>query len=201
MFRITDFIIANALSVIAKLTLQSQVENLLATTERIKTVRESVCTPEDMSMLVRALVIAEDRRFFSHQGIDTRGLIRAIYLYLKSGKIQGASTITQQLVRVMTHDYRRSLRRKAKEMCLACAIDSEVSKETQAELYLRVAYYGWRMTGCVQAKRHLGYTSPLTAAAAASIVARLRYPESNHPSPAQMERIRQRARYIEVQIK
>lgn len=201
MFRITDFIVANTLSVIAKLTLRSQVGSLLAYTKRIETVKESVCTSEDMSMLIQALVIAEDRRFFSHQGIDTRGLIRAIYLYLKSRKIQGASTITQQLVRVITHDYRRSFRRKAKEMCLACAIDSKVSKETQAELYLRIAYYGWRMTGCLQAKRHLGYTSPLTAAAAASIVARLRYPEPNHPSSAQMARIRQRARYIEIQIK
>jgi len=200
-FRISDFIVAKTLSVIAKLTLTIQVENLLASTGQINTVEEFVCTPEDMSMLVRALIIAEDRRFFSHQGIDTRGLIRVVFLYLKSREVQGASTITQQLVRVLTHDYRRSLRRKAKEMCLACAIDSEVSKETQAELYLRIAYFGWHMTGCIQAKRHLGYGSPLTAATAASIVARLRYPEPSHPSAAQLGRIRQRTRYIESQIK
>lgn len=152
-------------------------------------------------MLVQALVIAEDRRLFFHHGVDTRGLTRAFLLYLRTGEIQGASTITQQLVRVLTHDYRRSWRRKAKEMCLACALDRVVSKESQATLYLRIAYYGWRMTGCAQAKRHLGYTSPLNPHAAANIVARLRYPEPNHSSPAQLERIRRRARYIEVQIK
>lgn len=167
---------------------------------QLMSVKETACSPEDISLLVRALIIAEDRRFLFHHGVDTRGLIRAFLLYLRTGEIQGASTITQQLVRVITQDYRRSLRRKAKEMCLACAIDRLVAKETQATLYLRVAYYGWRMTGCAQAKRQLGYISPLKATAAANIVARLRYPEPNHASPAQLERIRRRARYIEVQI-
>lgn len=151
----------------------------------------------DVQVLTKALVVAEDRRFYQHAGVDSRGLFRAISVFIRIRSVQGASTITQQLVRVLTHDYRRKVARKLKEMCLACAIDRKVSKAEQAALYLRVGYFGWQMNGLVQASRRLRCRSPLSAAAAAAVVARLRYPEPHNPNARQRERIERRAKYIE----
>jgi membrane carboxypeptidase/penicillin-binding protein len=151
--------------------------------------------------LIRALVIAEDRRFYAHEGVDTRGLFRALCILVRSGPVQGASTITQQLVRVLTNDYRRSLRRKIKEMCLACAVHHSVPKEAQAVLYLQIGYFGWQMNGLVQARRRLQCTSALSVADAAALVARLRYPEPQHATELQQLRIERRANYIRASMK
>lgn len=150
----------------------------------------------DLDVLIHALVAAEDRRFLSHYGVDSRGLARALLLFFTRRKIQGASTITQQLVRVLTKDYRYSVRRKFKEMCLACAVDREISKRTQASIYLSVAYFGWRMNGATQAWHRLRLASPLSPLTAASLIARLRYPEPRETTPQYLEKLSRRARYV-----
>lgn len=150
----------------------------------------------DLEMLTHALVAAEDRRFFSHLGVDSKGLLRALILLLTRRKIQGASTITQQLVRVLTKDYRYSVRRKLKEMCLACALDRKISKKSQASIYLSIAYFGWRMNGAAQARQRLRLTSPLSPQTAASLVARLRYPEPREATPQYLEKLNRRTRYV-----
>lgn len=168
--------------------------------EIASSVPESNLSDKDLDVLIRALVAGEDRRFFVHRGIDSRGVIRALLTYVRTHRVQGASTITQQLVRVLTQDYQRSFARKVKEMCVACAIDLRVSKRTQALTYLRVAYYGWRMNGLSQALVRLECASPITPTCAAKVIARLRYPEPQHASPEQATRIAKRAAYIYRQI-
>ena len=71
---------------------------------------------EDYAKLVRFLVVAEDHRFYSHSGYDVIGICRAFYKNVFRGKREGASTIEQQLVRVLTEDYRYSFRRKINEI-------------------------------------------------------------------------------------
>jgi len=154
----------------------------------------------DLDVLIRALVAGEDRRFLVHYGVDSKGLARAAILLLTRKKLQGASTITQQLVRVLTNDYRYSLYRKFKEMCLACVVDRAVSKRTQAVLYIRIAYFGWQMNGVAQAWMRLQMATPLSSSAAALLIARLRYPEPRQTTAEYLERLNRRGRYIAALI-
>jgi|GEM_PF-526701 len=142
------------------------------------------------------LISVEDRRYFSHPGCDVRGIFRALYVFLCKGRIEGASTIEQQLVRVLTGRYERTLRRKLVEIILAMLLSADKSKDEIARLYLSVAYYGWRMKGyrqaCVRICRDPYQPNPYELAA---IIARLRYPESRKASGVRRSMIHTRARY------
>ena len=194
--RWSDCLLAATLAAMGRRLYRSDAQSLVLEIERLSKSALVHCTKMDIDMLGRALVSGEDRRFRSHPGIDTRGLIRALLIRFRGGALQGASTITQQLVRVLTRDYRLSVRRKFREMCLACVIDRAVAKDVQISAYLRVGYFGWRMTGCDQAVKRLRLASPLDAPAAAEVVARLRYPQPRNPTDRQLTRVRQRAAYI-----
>lgn len=196
MFALFDSAAAYALRYAANWFFPNQLSALKLAIARLDAKAAEIPNDADLDALVRALVAAEDRRFFTHRGVDSRGLARAAVLFFKSKRVQGASTITQQMVRVLTNDYRYSVKRKFKEMCLACAVDRDISKRTQATLYIRIAYYGWRMNGVEQAWRQLRLSSPLDPSTAALLVARLRYPEPKETTPSYLEKLNQRARYI-----
>ena len=98
-----------------------------------------------------ALVLAEEKRYCDHSGVDPIGIARAIWQTLFIGNRQGASTIEQQLVRSLTHDYRKSIVRKFKEIVLASRIHRELDKERILIAYITVAYCGWRMNGIKEA--------------------------------------------------
>ena len=99
--------------------------------------------------LIQAVLGAEDKRFFSHPGIDWRAIGRALIKNLKAGRIlQGGSTITQQLVRnVILRNTRRTISRKVAEACVALALESVVPKEQILEAYLNSAYFGHGIYG------------------------------------------------------
>src|SRR5437763_16327227 len=79
--------------------------------------------------LVHAVIAIEDRRFYSHHGIDLRGILRAASHDLYGdGGIEGASTITQQLVRMSYLSLERSLRRKVQEVILALWLETRLTK-------------------------------------------------------------------------
>src|SRR5206468_2968300 len=91
--------------------------------------------------LLQAVLAAEDHRFFDHRGIDLRGLLRAAWVNLRSGRVaQGGSTITQQLVKNRLLDPKRTLRRKLDEAWLATLIEWRYSKERILEAYLNDVY-------------------------------------------------------------
>jgi penicillin-binding protein 1A len=149
------------------------------------------------SGLLQALVAGEDRRFFRHSGLDTIAVVRAAWQFAAYRRIQGASTIEQQLVRTLTGRYERSLRRKAREMLLATCVGDDLDKPQIALTYLLVAHYGWGMMGVVQACRRLGYDpSTLSRNQAASLVARLKYPQPQGSNPVWEQRVARRARHI-----
>lgn len=148
-----------------------------------------------------ALVLAEDKRFFSHGGVDPIGIARAIFQLVARRRLQGASTIEQQLVRVLTSDYRRSIGRKIKEIILATRLVQLASKEQIAAMYLQSAYMGWQMTGIEQASVRLKIDlKQPTPEDAARLVARIRHPEPHRPNSTRVELIRRRTEWIHSEL-
>lgn len=96
-------------------------------------------------VLRKAILATEDPRFFNHGGIDFRGILRAIkenVLGHRGGRLQGGSTITQQLARSLFFTNEQTVRRKLKEIFLSIQIDKKYSKEKIFEMYCNQFYLG-----------------------------------------------------------
>jgi penicillin-binding protein 1B len=95
------------------------------------------------AVLLNAVTATEDQRFFDHNGIDWRGICRALWIDLQQGEIvQGGSTITQQLIKNSFLTNERSWRRKVKEAAMALILESRLSKEEIFALYCNDVYLG-----------------------------------------------------------
>ena len=96
--------------------------------------------------VINAFLSAEDKNFFSHPGVDAKGVLRAIVNNIKnvltSKRLEGASTITQQVAKNFLLTNEVSLNRKIKEAILAFRIERALSKERILELYLNQIYLG-----------------------------------------------------------
>jgi penicillin-binding protein 1A len=98
--------------------------------------------------LKEAVVAVEDRRFYEHSGLDSKGIVRAIYNNLRAGsKAEGASTITQQLARTLFLSNEKSYTRKIKEAFIANAIEGKYTKEAILNMYLNEIYMGRGCSG------------------------------------------------------
>ncbi|MBI5167670.1 MAG: PBP1A family penicillin-binding protein, partial [candidate division NC10 bacterium] len=96
--------------------------------------------PKDLK---NAILAVEDQRFYKHKGVDPRGILRAIYTNLRAGRlVEGGSTITQQLAKVLFLTPEKSLSRKVKEILLAIEIEKKYGKEKILELYFNQIYFG-----------------------------------------------------------
>jgi penicillin-binding protein 1A len=105
--------------------------------------RTPVTIDEIAPAMKEAIVAIEDRRFFEHEGVDYRGILRAAFGNAVSGEVeQGASTLTMQLARGLFLNDERTYTRKLREAILARKIDSTLSKEKILELYLNEVYFG-----------------------------------------------------------
>ena len=94
-------------------------------------------------MLIKALIATEDTRFYSHLGLDLRGIIRATYRNFRARRVvEGGSTLTQQLAKVLFLTPDRSYSRKFKEMILALRIEQRYTKQEILLLYLNQIYFG-----------------------------------------------------------
>jgi membrane peptidoglycan carboxypeptidase len=89
-----------------------------------------------------AVVAAEDRTFWTNSGIDPKGIIRAAFNDARGGATQGASTITQQYVKIFYLTQERSLSRKVHEAILSLKLQKQLSKEKILEGYLNTIYFG-----------------------------------------------------------
>src|SRR5262249_45764341 len=102
----------------------------------------------------KAFIAAEDRRFYQHKGIDERGLIRAFIANLaQSGRPQGGSTITQQIVKNLLVGDDLTYERKIREMVTASRVERTLSKPEILELYLNSVYLGRGSWGIELASR------------------------------------------------
>ena len=102
----------------------------------------------------KAFIAAEDRRFFQHRGIDERGLIRAFIGNLAaSGRPQGGSTITQQIVKNLLVGEDLTYERKIREMIVATRVERSLSKPEILELYLNSVFLGRSSWGIELAAR------------------------------------------------
>ncbi len=105
--------------------------------------REPVPFERLPKVLINAVLAAEDHDFFSHSGISIRGIVRSLVVNLLNGrKVQGASTITQQLVKLLFFDGRKTFERKLKEQFYALLVERQCTKEQILEIYLNHVYLG-----------------------------------------------------------
>ncbi|WP_333085339.1 MULTISPECIES: penicillin-binding protein 1A [unclassified Microcoleus] len=105
--------------------------------------RDKLKLKEIPELLVQAFIAIEDRRFYQHRGVDYQGIVRSIVSNLIARDlVQGGSTITQQLARVVFLNQERSIRRKVREALLAQKIERELSKDQVLERYLNLVYLG-----------------------------------------------------------
>jgi penicillin-binding protein 1A len=105
--------------------------------------------------LVNAVVATEDRKFFEHNGIDFWSIFRASIANFRAGRtVQGGSTITQQLAKIMFLSSERTLGRKIKEALLALQIEHKYSKQQILSLYLNKAYMGSGIFGVSAASKY-----------------------------------------------
>jgi len=142
-----------------------------------------------------AVIATEDRRFYSHWGIDPIGIARAIVQNYRRGRIvEGGSTITQQLTKVLFLTPDKSLERKLKEAVLAIELERRYSKDRILEMYLNQVYFGHGAYGVEAAARtYFGKpVSSLTVREAVLIAGLPRAPSSyspfEHPDAAKRRR-------------
>ncbi len=118
-------------------------ELLIGRTESKRTGNEVLAFDAIPENLKNAIIVAEDQRFFSHFGVDPRGIFRAAIKNIKGNEVkQGGSTITQQLVKNTFLSPERSFRRKFAEAFLALALENHMSKEEIFALYCNEIYLG-----------------------------------------------------------
>jgi penicillin-binding protein 1A len=104
---------------------------------------EAVPVGELPPYLIKAFLATEDRRFFEHRGVDLRGALRALRANLRAnGRVEGGSTITQQLAKNLFLTPEQTYLRKAKEAMLALWLEGRYSKEQILSLYLNRIYFG-----------------------------------------------------------
>ncbi|UCE20143.1 MAG: PBP1A family penicillin-binding protein [Gemmatimonadota bacterium] len=145
--------------------------------------------------LIQAVIDMEDRRFWNHWGISLRDIARALWIDLKAmRKVQGASTLTQQLARNLFLTLEQTMTRKMREMLVAVRIEKTYSKEEILEMYLNQQYLGHGAYG-VQSAAQLYFSKnveELGLAECALIAGMLKAPHHysplDHPLRAQSRR-------------
>ncbi|MBI4251929.1 MAG: PBP1A family penicillin-binding protein [Candidatus Tectomicrobia bacterium] len=139
----------------------------------------------------QAAVAVEDERFYRHWGVDPWGILRAALANLRSGGIsEGASTITQQLVRLLTLQRERSLKRKVVEAIVSIRLEMALTKDQILERYLNQVYFGRGAYGVAAAARTYfnkdasALTVPEAALLAGLIQAPGRFRPFDNPGPS-----------------
>jgi len=148
-------------------------------------------------LLIKAVLAAEDKRFFAHSGVDLKRLMRAVVSLINGERPQGASTITMQMARNFFLTPERTFIRKFKEILLSLKIENEFTKEEILVLYLNKIFFGHRAYG-VQAAAQVYYGKDivdLTLAELAMLAALPKAPSAKNPL-ANLEQALERRNYV-----
>lgn len=173
--------------------------NVLASWTDSERLVRTVLTAEEIPDVMRhAILSAEDGSFYEHRGLDFVGLIRAIYINIRRGELsQGASTITQQVVKNLVLSPERSIRRKVQEAILAWKLDANLGKDELLTIYLNEIFFGVHFYGVEEASQYyFGHSARELELAEAALIAGLvqspnRYNPYRHP-----DRALERRRYV-----
>jgi penicillin-binding protein 1A len=155
------------------------------------------------SVLVDAVVAAEDRRFYEHRGVDVRGIARAAVRNAESGgTTQGGSTITQQLVKNTLVTPERTYRRKVREAALAMGLERTLTKDQILERYLNTVYFGQGAYGAGAASRvYFGHAATrLSLAEAALLAGLIRSPSRADPVKHPKAAVARRAQVLAAMV-
>jgi len=149
-------------------------------------------------LVKQAFISAEDKSFYSHNGVDPEGVMRALSVLAQGGRhVQGASTITQQVAKNFLVGNERSIERKIREALISFRIEAAYSKDRILELYLNEIYLGLGNYGVAAAA--LNYfnksVNELTLAEAAYLAALPKGPNNYHPFQHR-ERAIERRNYV-----
>jgi 1A family penicillin-binding protein len=131
-------------------------EIFAATGERLMVIggREVVPLNRISPFFIKAVIATEDHRFWEHHGLDKLRTLKALWVTLfERGRIQGASTITQQLAKNLFFSYRQTYMRKFRELLVALQIETQYSKREILEAYLNQIPFGVGAYGVEQAAR------------------------------------------------
>ncbi len=142
-----------------------------------------------------ATVAVEDSRFRSHPGVDPIGIVRSLWVnYERGRRVQGGSTITQQLARTVFLSSQKKFGRKFREAILALALERSFSKDQILELYLNKVYYGGGAYGIDAASRKFfGHGADRLSLAEAAVIAGLVKAPSNYSPTADADAAKGRA--------
>jgi len=162
--------------------------------------RDSISYSEMPQNLKDAVVAAEDRTFWTNHGIDPKGIIRAAFSNAKGNSTQGASTITQQYVKILYLNQERTYKRKIKEAILSLKIQRQMSKQQILEGYLNTIYFGRGAYG-VQAAAEAYFDEPaskLNLRQSAVIASVLNNPTEFDPAngPTHKDALKSRYAYV-----
>ncbi|WP_075035997.1 transglycosylase domain-containing protein [Halobacillus dabanensis] len=164
--------------------------------ERIYTKNREIISIDEIPIHVQeAFISIEDSRFREHSGVDLKGILRAIYKdIIAMKKVEGASTITQQLAKNMFLTNDKTWMRKTKEVMAALYLERNYTKDEILELYLNRIYFGEGTYGIEAASQHYFQTSTseLTIAQGALLAGLPKAPNSyspfDHPEKAKQRR-------------
>lgn len=147
-------------------------------------VEAPVKTSELPDHVVQSFLSIEDRRFYTHWGLDARGMARAAWTNITTGRTEGGSTITQQLAKFTFLTPERSLTRKAREALIAFWLEIWLTKDQILERYLSNAYFGDNTYGLRAASLHYFSREPekLTPGQAAMLAGLVQAPSRLAPT-------------------
>lgn len=156
------------------------------------------------AMLRRAIVAVEDRRFWTHDGVDPHAIVRALHINLGAGtELQGGSTITQQLIKNRVVGNQHSWQRKVREAVLARRLERSYTKQEILTEYLNTVYFGQGAYGVAAAAERF-YQRPLREldiAQVALLAGVISAPEAANPFTAPDAARAQRARALEAMVR
>jgi penicillin-binding protein 1A len=154
---------------------------------------------KDMSPWVpKAVLATEDRRFYSHFGVDLIGLVRASFANLRAGRVvQGGSTITQQLAKNVFLSSERSFKRKIQEVMLALWLEHKFTKDQILTIYLNRVYLGAGTYGVeAAAQRYFGTSARRLSIHEAAVIAGLLKAPTRFSPATGLERAKTRAQEV-----
>ncbi|MCE5212461.1 MAG: PBP1A family penicillin-binding protein [Deltaproteobacteria bacterium] len=160
--------------------------------------RKLIRVNEVPKIVIQAFVAAEDARFFEHRGLDVQSIFRAVFKNLEAGHIiQGGSTITQQVAKMMYLSPEKKYTRKLKEAILAYKIDKYLNKDEILNLYLNLIYLGHGTYGIESASLgYFGKSARELKLPEAALLAGLPKAPSNYSPFLHYEKAKQRQVYV-----